>query len=188
MNFRHHRMWCVRILFLQCILDQDKDHQGGSEQSSSCYDLDSNTNNRLEHSLFLFQQNFALSKMVLKLNQEIKSSLYSIPFRVSRVSGAHLRCFAPAARTHKQGYSGGESLVTCGRFDRLRIWIPCLSHQMRTTCAIWPIPLAPIPLAPSGRWYLIDLSYSKIWSLIINLEQNLIPNQRNFMTTYLQNG
>jgi len=54
-----------------------------------------------------------------------------IPFRVSRVSGAHFRGFAP--RSTHQGCSGGESLATCGRFDRLGIWTPYL------------------PLAPSGR-------------------------------------
>jgi len=37
-----------------------------------------------------------------------------IPVRVSRVSGAQLRSFAP--RPTHQGYSGGESLATCGRF------------------------------------------------------------------------
>jgi len=40
-----------------------------------------------------------------------------MPFRVLRVSGAHLRGFAPGL-TH-QGCSGGESLVTCGKFGRL---------------------------------------------------------------------
>jgi len=52
----------------------------------------------------------------------IKSNLcYTclIPFRVSRVSSAHLRGFAP--RPTHQGCSGGESLATCGRFDRLGI-------------------------------------------------------------------
>jgi len=38
---------------------------------------------------------------------------------VSRVSGAHLRGFAPEP-TH-QSCSGGESLATCGRFNRLGI-------------------------------------------------------------------
>jgi len=40
------------------------------------------------------------------------------PFWVSRVSGVQLRGFAPGP-TH-QGCSGGESLATGGRFDRLR--------------------------------------------------------------------
>jgi len=54
-----------------------------------------------------------------------------IPFRMSRVSGAHLRGFAPGS-TH-QGCNGSESLVTYGRFDRLGIWTPYLSHQKRTS-------------------------------------------------------
>jgi len=61
-----------------------------------------------------------------------KSNLHHtrlIPFRVSRVSGAHLRGFA----------NSGESLETCGRFYRpgqkyhtVPSWSRCL-----TTCAIW---------------------------------------------------
>jgi len=54
-----------------------------------------------------------------------------IPFRMSRVSGAHLRGFAPGP-TH-QGCSGGESLATCGRFDRLGNWNPYLPHQRQTS-------------------------------------------------------
>jgi len=50
-----------------------------------------------------------------------------IPFRVSRVSGAQLRGFAP--RSTHQGCSGDESLATCGEFDRLGIWTPYLPHQ-----------------------------------------------------------
>jgi len=42
-----------------------------------------------------------------------------IPFLVSRMSGAHLRGFA--SRPTHQGCNGGESLATCGRFDRLGI-------------------------------------------------------------------
>jgi len=54
--------------------------------------------------------------------QKSKSNLYYtrlIPFRVSRVSCARLRGFAPGP-TH-QGRSGNESLATRGRFDRLGI-------------------------------------------------------------------
>jgi len=66
-----------------------------------------------------------------KYNQQIsklsgkKSNLHYIcliPFRVSRVSGVHLRDFAP--ELSHQGCSGGVSLATCGRFDRIGIWIP----------------------------------------------------------------
>jgi len=42
-----------------------------------------------------------------------------IPFRVSRVSSAHLRGFPPWPTL--QGCCGGESLATCGRFDLLGI-------------------------------------------------------------------
>jgi len=49
---------------------------------------------------------------------------------VSRVSGAHLRGFAPGS-TH-QGCSGGELLATCGRFDRIEIWTPYIPHQKQT--------------------------------------------------------
>jgi len=58
---------------------------------------------------------------------KIKSNLdYTrlILFWVSRVSGAHLRGFAPGL-TH-QGCNGGKSLATCRRFDRLGIWTPYL--------------------------------------------------------------
>jgi len=63
-----------------------------------------------------------------------------IPFQVSRVSGAHLRGFVPEP-TH-QGCNCGESLATCGRFDRLGIWTPYLPHQKQTLtiCIIWPVP------------------------------------------------
>jgi len=43
------------------------------------------------------------------------------------MSGAHLRGFAPGLTL--QVCSGGESLATCGRFDRLGIWTPYLLHQ-----------------------------------------------------------
>jgi len=33
---------------------------------------------------------------------------------------------------HFKSCSGGESLATCGRFDRLRIWTPYLSYRKRT--------------------------------------------------------
>jgi len=64
----------------------------------------------------------------------IKSNLYYtrlIPFRVSRESGAHLRGFA--SRPTQSRLQRGESLATCERFDRLRIWIPCLPNQKRTS-------------------------------------------------------
>jgi len=54
-----------------------------------------------------------------------------IPFPVSRVSGAHLSGFAP--RPTLQGCNGGESLATCGRFDRLG-------------------DMNPIPLAPEANF------------------------------------
>jgi len=41
-----------------------------------------------------------------------------MPFRVSRVSGAHLRGFAPGRPT-LQVCSSGESLATCVKFNRL---------------------------------------------------------------------
>jgi len=53
---------------------------------------------------------------------KIKSNLrYTrlLPFRVSQVSGAHLPGFRQDS--HFKGYSGGESLATCGIFDRLGI-------------------------------------------------------------------
>jgi len=56
-----------------------------------------------------------------------------IPFRVSRVSGAHLRGFAPQQGPYNQGCNGGESLATYGRFDRLGIWTSYLPHQKRTS-------------------------------------------------------
>jgi len=34
---------------------------------------------------------------------------------------------------HFKGCSDGESLATCGRFDRLGIWTPYLSDQKRTS-------------------------------------------------------
>jgi len=60
---------------------------------------------------------------------------YYIPFRVSRVSGAHPRGFAPGPTY--QGCSGGESLATCERLDRLGAWTPYLSHQTFFNLAIW---------------------------------------------------
>jgi len=52
------------------------------------------------------------------------------------------RCPSPrlCARAHNQGCSGGESLATCGRFDRFGIWIPYLPYQRQTSynCTIWP--------------------------------------------------
>jgi len=54
-----------------------------------------------------------------------------IPYLVSRVSGAHVRGFAP--RPTHQGYNGGESLATCGRFDRLEIWTLFLPNQKQTS-------------------------------------------------------
>jgi len=47
-----------------------------------------------------------------------------MPYRVSRMSGAHLRGYTPKP----QGYSEGEPLATCGRFDRLEILTPYLPH------------------------------------------------------------
>jgi len=35
--------------------------------------------------------------------------------------------------SHNQGCNGGESLATCGKFDRLGIWIPYHPHQKRTS-------------------------------------------------------
>jgi len=68
-------------------------------------------------------------------NHQIKkSNLYYtrfIPFWVSRVSGAHLRGFAPGPIL--QGCSGGELLATCRRFDLLGIWTPHLPHQRQTS-------------------------------------------------------
>jgi len=37
------------------------------------------------------------------------------PFQVLRMNGAHLHSFAPGPTL--QGYNGGESMATCGRFD-----------------------------------------------------------------------
>jgi len=70
-----------------------------------------------------------------------KSSTYSllIPFQVSRVSDTHFCRFAPGP-IHQES-SGGKSLTTCGRFDRLGIQTPYLPHPRQTsyTCAIWPV-------------------------------------------------
>jgi len=54
---------------------------------------------------------------------------------MSRVSGAHLRGFAPGT-TH-QGCSGGESLATNGRFDRLGIWSPYLYIMLNVESLEW---------------------------------------------------
>jgi len=59
---------------------------------------------------------------VISFDQIIKSNLHYtrlIPFRMSRVSGAHLRGFAPGP-IH-QGFNSGKLLATCGRFDRLGV-------------------------------------------------------------------
>jgi len=76
--------------------------------------------------------------------KKIKSSLYSLkPFRVSRVSGAHLRSFATGP-TH-QGCNSGELLATCGRFDRLGGVEPYTSRtrsERLNTCVIWPVLVA----------------------------------------------
>jgi len=55
---------------------------------------------------------------------------------VTRVSGAHLRGFTPGP-TH-QDCNDGESLATCGRFDRLGIWTPW-SKRLIVIWIIWPV-------------------------------------------------
>jgi len=53
------------------------------------------------------------------------------------MSGVQLRGFAP--ETTHQGCNGGESLATCGRFNRLEIWTPYLSHQTQTSYHLWHV-------------------------------------------------
>jgi len=67
----------------------------------------------------------------------IKSGLHYtrlILFRMSRVSGDHLRGFAVGSKL--QGCSGSEPLATCGRFNRLWIWNPYLLHQKQTSTTV----------------------------------------------------
>jgi len=61
-----------------------------------------------------------------------------ISFRVSRVSGV-ITSFTPGSAL--QGYSGGELLATCERFDRLRFehHTSCTSYERLTTCHICPV-------------------------------------------------
>jgi len=56
---------------------------------------------------------------------------------VSRVSGASTA--APGLTHHY--CSGGESLATCGRFDRLGIGTNIFRTRSKrlTTCALWPV-------------------------------------------------
>jgi len=71
---------------------------------------------KLDNLLFCFKFGRKLRTYFAQVfTKSKKSNLHYtrlIPFRVSRVGGAHLRSFAR---------NGGESLATCGRFDRLGI-------------------------------------------------------------------
>jgi len=71
------------------------------------------------------------------VNLKLKSNLcYTrlIPFRVSRVNGAHLCGFAPGL-----ALQGCEWLSTCGWFDRLRIWTPYQKQTSNDLCSICPV-------------------------------------------------
>jgi len=69
----------------------------------------------MEQNVSTVEQNFLF---IVKF-KKLEFSAPIIPFRASRVSGVHLRGFAPGF-TH-QGCSGGESLATRRRFDRFGI-------------------------------------------------------------------
>jgi len=64
---------------------------------------------------------------------QIKYSLYSI-YTLSGVMSERYPFLRLCARAHNQGCSGGESSATCGRFNRLEIWISYLLHQRQTSC------------------------------------------------------
>jgi len=63
-----------------------------------------------------FRKSYLFKKVLKKSNFRYTRLM---PFRVSRVSGAHFREFTPEITL--QGCSGDESLAACWRFDRL--WI-----------------------------------------------------------------
>jgi len=63
--------------------------------------------------------------------QEANQNLYYTRLISFRVSGAYPHLFAPGATL--QGCNGGESLATCGKFDRIGIWIPYFSHHRQTS-------------------------------------------------------
>jgi len=103
---------------------------------------------------------------------------------VLRVSGAHLRCFAPWPTLC--GCSGGESLATCERFDRIGIWTSCLPHQRHTSysCAIWPV-LCKGCLAIYLTSYLLSQSCKRAKILGIEMTINLPGHPMSVTQCYL---
>jgi len=81
-----------------------------------------------------FRTRYRITWTVWLVCQDFKSNLlYTrlLPFRMSQVSGAHLRSFAPGP-TH-QGCSGGKSLALGGRFYQCKRWTPYFPHQRQTS-------------------------------------------------------